>query len=429
MQRWGVVLCLIGLSVNAAEITRVASSFDEKKPFGMYLDVGFQRTNDKAKITREWYEDSLGGLTDVSELSYQVTDVRLTLDAHLGLYKDLDFHFGVPIIFQQDRGWAFSEGTSPTNTTIYRNCGNAAGVGCENPSVQGRGTGHLFEVNDPSGPTPSISYRGGLGDLTFGLAYAFFAQARDDTKPTWVVSVDYSAPTSPALNPSTPTATDKRGAIGDRIHRYRFATSISKRIGPLDPYFQLHYTLPWRGPGAYSNCDDPSATRQGRPANCGIDVWNRAATGVQPAHVGGFVFGSEFNLFERVAMHQKIAFDLRGWLTYTSEGRYFNEMSDLFGKLLYNSDYMQVGGQVGITGHAAQFIHLKAYVSYAYNTDHFLTTETIGNDSNGNGTVDVSKAPQELNPNFDWRVDRVGRRFRSTEQQVFKVDVAVTFAF
>ncbi|MBS1152562.1 MAG: hypothetical protein H6Q89_4260, partial [Myxococcaceae bacterium] len=334
MRRCVVLLCLGSLSVQAAEATRVASSFDDKHPFGMYLDVGFERTQDKGKITREWYEAREGGLTDVSELRYVLYDVRLTLDAHIGLYKDLEFHFGVPIVFQQDRLWNFSQDTDPTNTTIYRNCADASGMGCTTP---GAGTGRLFEVGDAMG-NPSASYRGGLGDLTFGLAYAFFSQARDDTKPTWVVSVDYTAPTSPALNPSIVTASDKRGPIGDRIHRYKFSTSISKRIGPLDPYFVLHYTLPWLGPGAYSNCDDASASRMGKPGNCGVAIWDREETGVTPPHVGGFAFGNEFNLFERAAMHQKIAIDLRAWLTYTSEGRYYNELSDMLGKLLYNSD-------------------------------------------------------------------------------------------
>ncbi len=430
MRRCAVVLCLWAVSVQAAEVTRVASSFDEKKPFGMFLDVGFERTQDKAKITREWYEPKAGGLTDVSELRYTLYDVRLNLDAHVGLYKDLEFHFGVPIIFQQDRFWNFSAGTNADNTTLYRNCSDAAGMGCTTP---GDGRNHLFEVGDAQG-NPSGSFRGGLGDLTFGLAYAFFSQARDDTKPTWVVSVDYTAPTAAVINPSVLAASDKRGAIGDRIHRYKFSTAISKRIGPADPYFTLHYTLPWVGPGAYSNCDDPSATRMGRPSNCGVAIWDRAETGIHPTHVGGFQFGSEFNLFERAAMHQKIAIDLRAWLTYTSEGRTYNEMSDLLGKLLYSSDYMQVGGHFGIVGHAAEFIHLKAYISWAYNTEHFLTNESIGTDLNkkgevGFGTVDPIGNPSEINPNFDSRVDRVGRRFRISEQMVFRLNVTASFNF
>ncbi len=430
MHRHAVLLCLVGLSVHAAEVTRVASSFDDKKPFGMFLDIGFERTQDKAKITREWYEAKSGGLTDVSELRYTLYDVRLKLDAHLGLYKDLELHFGMPIVFQRDRIWNFSAGTDASNTTIYRNCADAAGLGCVTP---GEGMNRLFEVGDAMG-SPSGSFRGGLGDLTFGLAYAFFSQARDDTKPTWVVSVDYTAPTSAGANPSIVTASDKRGSIGDRIHRYKFSTSISKRIGPADPYFQLHYTLPWLGPGAYTNCDDPSASRMGRPGNCGTSIWTRTETGIKPVHVGGFTFGSEFNMFERAVMHQKLAIDLRAWLTYNSEGRYHNEMSDLLGKLLLSSDYMQVGGHFGITGHAAEFIHLKAYASWAYNTEHFLTNESVGTDLNkpgevGYGTIDPIGNPSELNPNFDSRIDRVGRRFRISEQMVFTINVSASFNF
>ncbi len=425
MQRWAVLVAFVGVSAQAAEITRVASSFDDNKPFGMFLDVGFEYTQDKGKLTREWYEDKGGGLTDVSELRYQLRDIRLQLDAHIGLYKDLEFHFGLPIVFIQDRQWNFSEGTNPGNTTLYRNCGNAAGVGCEDVTLQGRGTGHLFEVGDPT-----VSYRGGLGDLTFGLAYAIFSQARDDTKPTWVLSVDYSAPTAQVNDPSQASFTsDRRGGIGDRIHRYKFSTAISKRLGPLDPYFQLHYTLPWAGPGNYSNCDLPNAKVMGHPENCGKEYWDHNQTGIHPAHVGGFVFGGEFNFFERAQMHQKIALDIRAWLTYTSEGRYNNELSDLMGKLLYSSDYMNVGGHIGFTGHAADFIHIKAFASWSYNTEHFVTTENIGHDLNGSGVVEIQGAPQEINPNFDWRVDRVGRRFRISEQMIFKVSVTASFNF
>src|SRR5205814_1556456 len=104
-------------------------------------------------------------------------DTRMNIDAHVGLYKDLELHFGIPIIFQQDRRWNYAAGTSDANTTIYRNCGTAAPsmagtmMGCDDPSMQGRGTNHLFEVGDPF----TISYRGGVGNLTFGLAYAFFS--------------------------------------------------------------------------------------------------------------------------------------------------------------------------------------------------------------------------------------------------------------
>lgn len=411
-----------GASARAAELTRVASSFEEKDPFGMYLDFAFDRLQDKGKITREWYQD--GQLVDVTELRYVNYRTAMPLDLHLGLFRDLELHVGVPIVFQDDREWDFAANTTADNTTLYRNCSDARGNGCATP---GQGEGRLFEI-------PARSYRSGLGDFTFGLAYAPYVQKKDPSKPTWVLRFDWTAPTASLLNPSAPTSTSSRGNIGERLHKYTFSTAISKRISFAEPYFQLHYTLPWRGPGAYSNCDNASNMTMGHAENCGVQVWTRAETGIKPQHTGGFAFGSELNLFEREELHQRVAFDLRAWMTYFSEGRIYNELSDLFGKLLYTTDYAQAGGQLGFVGQAAEFIILKASVSLAYNTEHFLTNETIGKDLDppdtpGHGTVDVSTNPQEFNPNYDNRVDRTGRRFRLEEQFLFRVQITATFNF
>jgi hypothetical protein len=104
-------------------------------------------------------------------------------------------------------------------------------------------------------------------------------------------------------------------------------------------------------------------------------------------------------------------------------------MSDLFGKLLYSSDYGQLGGQFGFVGQAAEFIKLRAYTSFAYNTERFLTNEDILRASAGTEEVNVTANPGEINPNYDARIDRVGRRFRIEQQYVFRVQVTATFNF
>ncbi len=265
--------------------------------------------------------------------------------------------------------------------------------------------------------------------MTFGLAWAILNQKKEETNPTWVVGVDYTPPMFDAIDPTIQTSPTSHGAIGDKVHKYKFSTSISKRIAFAEPYFSLHYTLPWLGPGYYSNCDNASTSRMAMPQNCNTPGWSRQDAAIQPPHIGGFIFGTEINAFENVARHQKIAVDIRGAVTYVSEGRYYNEMSDLLGKLLYTSDYLQLMGHFGIIGHAAEFIQLQAYAELGYNTDHFLTNESIGKDLNGNGVVDVTTNPSEINPNYDYRVDRVGRRFRIEEMSVFRAMVQVTFAF
>ena len=424
MKRLGFLLpALIATAAAGAEVTRVASSFEEKDPFGMYLDFTFDRTADRGTITREWYEPNKG-LQDVTELRYQKYDSRMGIDVNLGIYKDLELHFGVPIIFQQDRNWFYAGGTNENNSTILRNCSlDAAGSECANP---GSGEGHLF---DP----PNNSYRSGLGDFTFGLAWNVFVQKKDPSKPTWTLRFDYTAPTASLLNPTIVTSDGKKGNVGDKVHKYTFSTAVSKRISKyVEPYFQLSYTLPWKGPGYYSNCDDkgdPNALlRLGHPENCGKD-WTREETGIRPVHTGGVLFGAEITAFEREERHQRVAFDFRGFVNYFSEGRYYNEMSDLFGKLLYTSDYGQAGAQFGFVGQAAEFVILRSYVSFAYNSEHFLTNENIGKDLTGNGTVDVTTHPEEINPNYDFRIDRVGRRFRIEQQFVFRLQVTATFNF
>jgi hypothetical protein len=416
-----LTVCIFSLSTSAAEITRVASSFEDKKPFGMFLDFTFNRMHDRGRLVREWYQQ--GALQDVTELRYQRYDTSLGLDVHLGIYKDLEIHVGAPIIFQQDRTWNFAAGTNEGNTTILRNCTDARGNLCATP---GGGNGALFDVNNPN---TMASFRSGLGDFTFGIAWSPFVQKKDASKPNWLLRFDYTAPTAALLNPSQVTSSSARGNVGDKIHRYTFSTSVSKRLGAGEPYFQIHYTLPWRGPGYYSNCD--STNGLGRAENCGGGPFNREETGIRPAHVGGIKFGSEVLLFENEAHHQRFKLDFGGWLTYTSESRAYNEISDLFGKLLYTSDYGQAGAQFGFVAQAAEFVSLKASTSFAYNTERFLTNESIGKDwvEPKNETVDITAHPEEINPNFDNRVDRVGRRFRIQEQFIFRILVTATFNF
>ncbi len=422
MRRTVAILLAVGLAspAAAAELTKVASSFEKDDPFGLLLDFTFERIQDYGKIVREWYQNDTN--QDVSELLFEHYETRLGLDVHIGLYKDLELHVGVPIIFQADRTWRFANGTNADNTTIYRNCVDATGRSCATP---GRGDSQLFSVGNPT----SNSYRSGLGDFTFGLAWSPFNNKKDDTKPTWTLRFDYTAPTATTLNPAISTSTGARGNIGDRVHRYTFSTALSKRIGIADPYFQIHYTLPWQGPNWYSNCDSRDETRMARAQNCGLGVWTREETGVKPAHVGGFIFGTEVILFERPDRFQKVALDFRFSGTYVSEGRYYNELSDLMGKLLYSGDYGQIGAQFGIVGQAAEFIQLRASGSFAYHTERFLTMEAVGKDVDRSGAIDITASPIEINPNYDYRVDRPGRRFRMHEQFFIKILATATFNF
>lgn len=421
----GLLLAVLPLTASAADITRIASSFEEKDPFGLFLDVGFTREQHKLKIVREHHQNN--DVQEVSELRYLMVENRFDFDLRIGLWQDLELRYAIPYVLSRNQSWDFAgtppNGTTASNSTITNNCLQANGELLDpNCPSTGAGRAPIFEV-------PSRSYRGGWGNMHFGLAYALFNEKRDVSKPMWILGFDYEAPTAELYDPTVPTEEGAKGAIGDRIHRYTFYTSFSKRLGSVaDPYFKIHYTLPQKGPGWYSNCDHPSESNMAIPDNCGQSPWTRAETGIKPAHRGGMIFGTEFVVFDAPKTHQKASLDLRAILNYESEGRYYNELTDVMGKLMYTGDHAEMGGAFGINAWAAEFIGISVNGMLTYTTEHNLADEQIGKDLSGNGTVDLGNS-QELNPNFDYRLDMVSRRMRAAEQFNFTLNGKLTIAF
>lgn len=413
-------LTLAGSTAGAAEATRVASSFEDKSPFGMFLDVAFVRTQEQATLTRDGHAN--GTVKAFNELHYQAVDTRLQMDAHVGLWHDFELHVGIPLDFGNTETWGYAQGASASNSSITNNClapdGNLLDPAC---LTTGAGEKPLFGV-------PRTSFRGGLGNAVFGLSYAFFNQAKDDTKPTWVATFQYEAPTAAQRDPTFVTSSVRRGNIGDRVHKYTLATSMSRKLGALEPYFDVRYTLPAVASGAYSNCDHPEVNL-GAPSNCTNGTWTRKETGIAPPSVGSAFFGLELNAFEEPVVHQRLAFDARALATYVSAGRYYDELSGALGKLLWAEEYLQLGGSLGVVAQAADYVSFKATGTLLYSTPHALTAEDAGKDRNHDGAVDVQPGSTEANPSFDYRTDLVSRRFRAMDITTWRLDVTVTFAF
>lgn len=409
---------------TAADVTRVASSFEDEDPFGLFIDVGLEHSRRRTKILREALPVATGGTRQYQgELWYKSFDTRMNVDVAFGIAQDVELSFGLPIVLFQDESYEFVAGTNAGNSTILNNCLNANGT-LTDPTCPATGAGAvpLFNV-------PLETFRGGLGNMRFGFAWSVFNQRKDETKPTWVVGLDYEAPTAKLLDPSFVTSKEQRGNVGDRVHKYTVYTALSRQIGLAEPYFRMHYTVPVRGPGAWSNCDNQNTVPQnlGRPENCGLEGWNRKETGIQAPHVAGVMFGSEFQVLEQPT--RKFKMDLRAISNYVSEGRYYNEMSGALRKLLATGDYIQIGGQLAVTAQLSDILSVRGSGMYLYNTDHLLTDEKIGKDLDGNGAIDITTNPRELNPNFDYRTDFVSRRFLATESKDWRLDVSATLRF
>ncbi|HYX93311.1 MAG TPA: hypothetical protein VE782_17220 [Myxococcaceae bacterium] len=414
------LLAAVPLTALGADVTRIASSFEPGDPFGMFLDLSFVREQHKGAIVREIHQ--AGDVVEVPELRYLMIDSRFDFDLRIGIWQDVEIKYSVPVILSQTRTYGFASGIDAGNSSITNNCLAPDGTLLDpNCLSTGAGKRAIFDV-------PNASYRGGVGNMHFGLNVALFNEHKDPSKPMWLVGIDYEAPTATLWDPTVITSEVDRGGIGDRIHKYSFFTAFSKRLGVADPYFKFQYTLPFRGPGWYSNCDHPDAGNMSAPLNCGTGLWTREETGIHPPHTAGVLFGSEFELVPSNVQSQRVALDARIIANYVSEGRTYNPLTDVLGKLLDTGDHLDFGGALGITAQASENIVLKALTTLLASTEYTLTQEQVGKDVSGDGKVQLDN-PQELNPNFDWRYDAVSRRFRMNEAFTFRIDLTATFSF
>ncbi len=425
-------LLVLAAPARAAELTRVATAAEPDNAFDLDLSIRWERTQRKATITRERATaatpaEPFGRVDDLPELTFsEITNVIIPRAA-FGLYQDVELHFEMPYYLGQDVAWKYASGiTLAADSAISGNTINANGDTCAVTPCP------LF----PAGPRNTTVYHGGVtGDLKAGLAWGIFSDLKDDTKPFWLVGVDVTFPTSSLYDPwagrvqaantyvSPYMVPAKLAGVGHKIWKFDLQTALSKRIGPLDPYFKAHLTLPRRFSSTYSNCDHVNDTANAPPGtnvtrtNCGLPQWKDEA-GAQLPWSTGVTFGVEFVTLEDKIEGQRVVIDTRLTADYTSSSRWYNELTDATGKLLQTGSYVQVGGLLSFLFRASRYVAVQGQAGYAWESSRLLTGEPLGTDEAG-----INTSPNQ-NPNFDWRWDAPGRRFRLTSTGVFTMQLS-----
>ncbi len=435
-------LVALAAPAGAAEMTRVATS-ESGNLFDLHVSLRWDRTQLRGKLTREQGDPALnapfGEMTNVDELRYTRVTNTLVPRIAVGLHRDLEVHVELPYVLADDHSWRFAlvDGFSvETESTITNNTVDAMNQPCDPAGASCL----LF----PVAPSTTVYHGGRGGDVKAGAAWAIFSDARDDTKPTWLVGADLTFPTASAYDPaagrdgaswaSPHVSSGNPGPSGEKVWKYDLYTVLSRRLGPIDPYFKAHVTGMRRSSGTYSNCDSAAALAGGSPAqattagaaNC--DGWGDDADARLP-WIGGLTFGAELVPYENRSEDQKVSIDVRAFADYTSSQRFYNPLTDMTGKLHATEPYLTMGGLFGLYLRASRFVSLHASGSLATQTAHFLTGESLGRGGVADGDITGATANADLNPNYDWRYDAPGRRFRFTESSVFSLSLAGVLQF
>ncbi len=248
----------------------------------------------------------------------------------------------------------------------------------------------------PVAPSTTDYHGGRAGDFKAGLAWGIFNDRKDDTKPFWLVGLDITFPTATAYEPAKGRGTNwssdfdvpaKPGPFGERIWKWDLYTTMSRRMGYVDPYVKAHVTTAFKSSTTYSNCKVAKELSTVSPTmpvqqmndlavpNCAS--WG-AEAGAKLPWVVGLTFGTEVVPYEDPVESQRVALDFRVRADYTSAHRFFNELTDSTGKIHQTEGYLEMGALVGLYLRASKFVSLQTTASLATRTSHYLTGESLG---------------------------------------------------
>ncbi len=454
------VFVLTAAPGRAAEITDVADAGDiitigatqKEDMLDVYASSTFRMVLTNGKITRE--PINRAGVTSadctsatardclpVDELRWKGATNILDFNMQLGVFHDLALTFGTHYVLSDNMRYRLAKDVSDSES-----------------SITNLGAQDLFVV-------PFESEHAGFGPLDLGIRFGALSDERDDSKPSWVIHFNWAAPwLGKTFNPNYIAtaggkdgnrATEKDpGPVSDGVHRLRFGMAFSKRVanfgligidpniarmGYVDPYFEVTYTLPV--PQKSLTLTSMVPTKE-------------SEFGIRPSHEAEMNIGFEIVPVEDLKRGRKVAIDFGLHTTFCSEGRNaYNPFSgcatgvmvDPLAEPLYTEQFFVVNGLIGIYIQAAEYVRFKAGANLGFVTEHFLTFEQAGIDDKGDGEDDVSPTDSgdTLNPYFctynpDGDIctdagqpsfDQIGLRFKDEEHVIFSWFASLMFTF
>ncbi len=363
----------VGQTASASELTDVLDAADSdfyvdpitgerkeaKDPVDFNIGITFAQTRERMKINREKCArgdtcPTDGGLYN-KELRYDRSISQMNIDLEAGIYKDLEFHVRIPIVFSDQRKYKYAlndeaacefdtnkddpKCVNGTNSTVDpsddRITADAQGGDPELDSFAGAspnfGTYRYFDIPGDKDWLNGVE-RSGLGDVTIGLDYAIWNDDRyyrdvgpespwyrESGRSTLTVGFDYTMPTGEVSKGGN-------SGVGQGVHWLKWRVAASRRYEYVEPYTQFSFTLPL--PASDTVFKDYGGGQE------------RVGPGVR----GDITAGIEFIPWEQKELstemrsefadpiysgeHRKVTIDLRALFGFVAEGREYGPLFD-----------------------------------------------------------------------------------------------------
>lgn len=417
---------------SAGEFTDVIDAFDKDNgdPFDLNLRIGYQRFQETGDITRETlspdpqFQHSLDYYPKYKFGTYKHTQNILDLALDIGLFRDVSFRFGLPIILSDDRSITKKLGWAPRT---------------ESPVSQDV----LF------GASVRSPQRSGVDYLSAALWWAIFDQSRTKEYPTITAFIEGRFAvgkklTAACVKGDSPNLCDntKSGGISNNVNQLRMGLHFSRRYDFLEPFMGIDGMV-----GFYKGKD--------------ITMGGGALNDMPPIK-GTFDFGMELVPWEVPDEHRKFFIVIGGGAIYHSEGRTYTPLFDALGTSSYFTDpttgsadidnngttdhtpggseqealsawngmtdienFAEFFGRLDIAIQPAKYVKFNLGFKAGHKSEHFITKT----DQCTAGSVSSTGVCSFYNPGHRPQIDEPGTRFRSEKTFVWSLFLDATAQF
>lgn len=376
-----------------------------------------------------------GALAKRTDLLFHQYTHTITPKLEVGVFSDTWIYGALPIVITQARELRLADGVGRTDSsTIQDGFVPTGGFDAQDPTTEPGGDMVFRGVN-----------RNGLNQIHVGLGTAFMNQRRDPTKPTWKLGAEARLAIGKTMDFDRMDTFDRSG-VSTGVHELRVWTTVSRKIGRLEPWFELYWQAPI-GAREGSLFQDPGA----------------GATNTTIGQKAGGSFGVEAYAVDDTVTGNRISFDVGARIVSHFEGRGYSEMWEVFAfagdsrvagnPLILEASpgvpgddfrshpgitniegFLETALRTSIRAQLGPRVHLAATVDVAWKTDHAISFADAGIDlpmCQGAATTNceamdndvVTPGTDEVNPLYNPRIDLVGHRYLSVDNLAIAIGV------